>query len=360
MSSIPSPPYTDRPGSPDKPLRVVLQEGGFLGRWGRRLPWLLLLIAIVFALNYRSAYERYVQRNPHLEERYVSHSETAEQKVAIITIEGPILHSDGFAKWQIDQAEQDHDVKAIVVRVDSPGGTVTGSDYLYHHLRKLREDRKIPLVVSMGGIAASGGYYLSMAAGATPDTIFAERSTWTGSIGVIIPHFNAADLLESWKIKDDSIVSGPFKDLGSPFRKPNPAIAEQERKILQTLVDQTFEQFKEVVADARPQLAHNKDAFATATTGQVFTAKQALELGLVDKLGFIEDAVDRAIDMAGLDKQNVRVVKYVPQESILGTALFGPNAQSSSPNLTALLDLATPRAYLLYTCLPSLISTTPQ
>src|SRR5262249_41128055 len=153
-----------------------------------------------FALSYRAAYEQYLQKNPRIEERYFSHSETAQQKVAIITIEGTILHSDGFAKWQIDQVAKDPDVKAVVVRVDSPGGTVTGSDYLYHHLKMLRDGehngRKVPLVVSMGGIAASGGYYLSMAAGDVPDTIFAERTTWTGSIGVIIPHFSVADLLE--------------------------------------------------------------------------------------------------------------------------------------------------------------------
>ena len=90
------------------------------------------------------AYEQYVQKNPRIEERYVSHSETAPQKVAIITIEGTILHSDGFAKWQIDQAAKDPDVKAVVVRVDSPGGTVTGSDYLYHHLKMLRGGKRWP------------------------------------------------------------------------------------------------------------------------------------------------------------------------------------------------------------------------
>jgi protease-4 len=358
MSSVPNPPYF-QPASSDKPLRVQLQDTR-LGRWGRRIPWILFLIAAGFALTYRGSYERYMQKNPRLEERYVSHSETAPQKVAIITIEGAILRGDGFAKWQIEQAQKDTDVKAVVVRVDSPGGTVTASDYLYHHLRKLREDRGIPLVVSMGGIAASGGYYLSMAAGNTPDTIFAERTTWTGSIGVIIPHFNIADLLESWKIKDDSIASGPFKELGSPTRKISPMLAEQERKILQTMVDQTFDQFKEIVAEARPQLAHNKEAFATATTGQVFTAKQALDLGLVDKLGFLEDAVDRAIDLAGLDKQNVRVVKYTKPESVLGAALFGDSSERSSINPAALLDLTTPRAYFVYTLLPALIANQPQ
>ena len=278
------PPYSNGPGG-DKPLRVQLQDQSAFGRWGRRLPWIVAIVAVGFAISYRAAYDQYLQKNPRLQERYVSHSETAQQKVAIITIEGTIMHTDGFAKWQIDQAVKDPDVKAVVVRVDSPGGTVTGSDYLYHHLKMLRDGestggRKVPLVVSMGGIAASGGYYLSMAAGDVPDTIFAERTTWTGSIGVIIPHFTVADLLESWKIQDDSVVSGPYKELGSPTQKLSPEMAKKRCAILQGLVDQTFDQFKEIVAEARPQLANNKEAFATATTGQVFTAKQATRFGL--------------------------------------------------------------------------------
>src|SRR5882757_7638977 len=104
MSSMLPPSYSDGSRGGDKPLRVVLQEQGMFGRWGRRIPWILLILAICFALSYRAAYEQYVQKNPRIEERYVSHSETAPQKVAIITIEGTILHSDGFAKWQIDQA----------------------------------------------------------------------------------------------------------------------------------------------------------------------------------------------------------------------------------------------------------------
>lgn len=364
MSSMFPPSHSGGSPAGERPLQVVVQQQGMFGRWGRRIPWILLIIAVGFALSYRAAYEQYLQKNPRIEERFVSHSETALPKVAIITIEGTIMHSDGFAKWQIDQAAKDPDVKAVVVRVDSPGGTVTGSDYLYHHLKMLREGessgRKVPLVVSMGGIAASGGYYLSMAAGDVPDTVFAERTTWTGSIGVIIPHFTVADLLESWKIEDDSIVSGPYKELGSPTQKLSPEMAKKERAILQGLVDQTFDQFKEVVAEARPQLANNKEAFATATTGQVFTAKQALDLGLVDKLGFLEDAVDRAIELAKLDPRNVRVVKYVKPEGIFNSALFGPTSSAESLlselKLSALADWATPRAYLLFTWLPAMVA----
>src|SRR5262245_34515610 len=364
MSSVPSLP-TDG-SSPERPLKVILQEGGLLGRWGRRVPWILFFIAVLFALGYYAAYERYMQRNPRLEERYFSHSRTATDKVAIITIEGAIMHNDGFAKWQIDQVRDDSDVKAVVVRVDSPGGTVTGSDYLYHHLKMLREGegtgRKLPLVVSMGGIAASGGYYLSMAAGDVPDSIFAERTTWTGSIGVIIPHYNVGDLLENWNIKDDSVTSGPLKAMGSPTRKLTPQMAEEEHKVLQELVNQSFSEFKEIVTASRPQLAKDPDKLAAATTGQVFTGKQALELGLVDKLGFLEDAIDRAIAMANLNPSDVRVVRYTRSTGLLGDTLFGPTASAGSSEnaalqfkLDAIAELATPRAYYLFSWLPPLV-----
>ena len=119
------------------------------------------------------------------------------------------------------------------MRVDSPGGTITGSNYLYHLLNELAKEKKIKLVVSMGGMAASGGYYISMAVGDTPDTIFAEPTTWTGSIGVVIPHYDISELLEKWNVTDDSIVSNPLKLIGSPTRKVSPELAKQEHDILQ-------------------------------------------------------------------------------------------------------------------------------
>src|SRR5262249_6094014 len=143
-----------------------------------------------------------------------------------------ISGDDNFAKRQIDHVRDDDDVKAVVLRVDSPGGTITGSDFLYHHLKKLTRDKRIPLVVSMGGIAASGGYYISMAVGEAENTIYAEPTTWTGSIGVIIPHYDVSALLEKWEIKDDSIASNPLKMMGSPTRRLPEPIRAEEQKIL--------------------------------------------------------------------------------------------------------------------------------
>ncbi|MCC7087095.1 MAG: signal peptide peptidase SppA [Pirellulales bacterium] len=344
----------------NQPVRIVLEQGGFLGRFGSRLPWILFLIALIAAISIYSSYKDYLQSDPKIRERLFSGNVASANKIAVIRVEGTIMHDDGFPKWQIDKVREDKSVKAVVLRIDSPGGTVTGSDYLYHHLKRLREgsdDRDgVPMVVSMGGIAASGGYYIAMAAGATPDTIFAERSTWTGSVGVIIPHYNVADLLENWKIQDDSVVSGKFKALGSPTRKLSPELAEKERELLQGLVDQTFDQFKDIVKESRPKVVDaNGTIHAEITTGRIFTAKQALELGLVDKIGYLEEAIDRAMELANLDKSNTRVVNYSPPATLLGS-MFGSSAQSGHWNLAALLDSLAPRAYYLCSWLPPVVA----
>ena len=116
----------------------------------------------------------------------------------------------------------------------------------------------------MGGIAASGGYYISMAVGDTPDTIFAEPSTWTGSIGVLIPHYDVSGLLEKWNVTDDTIASNPLKLIGSPTRKTSPEIAEKERAILQKLVDESFQDFKDIVKTGRPKFRQGSQSAGRA------------------------------------------------------------------------------------------------
>lgn len=289
-----------------------------------------------------------------LHEQYHSLDRHATQKVAIIAIEGAILDGEGFVKKQIDKVLKDDDVKAVVLRIDSPGGTVTASDYLYHHLTKLAAERKLPLVVSMGGIAASGGYYISMAVGDTPESIFAEPTTWTGSIGVVIPHYNVAGLMEQWKVEEDSIKSHRLKQMGSPTRE----MTEEERQIFQALVDDSFDRFKQIVKAGRPAFRKDEQALTKVATGQVFTTRQALANGLVDKEGFIEDAIDRALALAGLDKSQTKAVKYKRSSSLTDLLLSSAHSRAAPASgvsqLAALLDLASPRAYYLCTWLPSL------
>ncbi len=281
------------------------------------------------------------------EEHYHSLARHASDKVAIITVEGTILDGDGFAKKQIDRVRDDENVKAVVLRVNSPGGTVTGSDYLYHHLKKLAKERDIPIVVSMGGIAASGGYYVAMAVGDRPDTIYAEPTTWTGSIGVVIPHYNIAGLMQQWEIEEDSVKSHPLKQMGTPTKKMTP----EERAIFQALVDDSFGRFKQIVLSGRPKLQADPKVLDRVATGQVFTTNEALKVGLVDREGFIEDAIDRAIELAGLDKDHTKVVKYKRHAGLFDFGLSA-SARSRSPELATLVELTTPRAYYLCTWLP--------
>ena len=329
------------------PIRVIVENprGSWIGRiarWFITICLVLLVIGMLFG------------ESDKLEEEWHSLSTTASNKIAIIKVEGTILGDEGYVKDQIDQVRDDDDVKAVVLRVDSPGGTVTGSDYIYHHLKKLTAEKQIPLVVSMGGIAASGGYYVAMAAGATDNTIYAEPTTWTGSIGVIIPHYNISKLMEKWEIQDDSIASNPLKMMGSPTRDFPEPIRAEEQKILEGLVQSSFEGFKEIVLSSRPALRGDQAKQDTVFTGRIFTAKQAQENLLVDRLGFVEDAIDRAIELASLDRDNTQVVKYKKPVGALDQMLFGSSARQKQLDLASLVDLTAPRAYYMCTWMPAL------
>lgn len=310
----------------------------------------LLLNAVLFGAAGFSAIGG-LGRSRGVQERFHSHSRFSRDKVAILSVEGTILSGEGFVKGQIERARSDDRVKAVVVRVNSPGGTVSGSDYIYHHLCKLTEEKQIPVVVSMGGMAASGGYYVSMAVGDTPDSIFAEPSTWTGSIGVMIPHYDLSGLLQKWGIEQDSITSDKFKGMGS-FTKP---MTDEEREILQGLVDESFRQFQEVIRQGRPRFRRDAEALEEVASGRIFTAGQAKERGLVDQIGFLESAVDRAIQLAGLDEDHVKVVKYCRTPSLAET-LIGARGSRPSFDLADVLEMSVPRAYYLCTRLPPLTS----
>ncbi len=336
--------------------RVILEQGGLWGRWGARIAWIIAGLSLLAAIGSAGASARYFQRDGKVVEKYHSLSQVAPAKVAIVEVSGAIMDGQGFARWQLDQIDEDESVKAIVLRVDSPGGTVSGSDEIHYRLAKLAKDRGLPVVVSMGGIAASGGYYVAMANGGRENVIFAEPATLTGSIGVIIPHFDLSKLMKKLDVDDDSVASGPLKEMLSPTKERTPELAARERKILQSLVDDMFGRFKEIVKAGRPKLDDAK--IAQVATGQIFTAKQALEAGLIDRIGFLEDAIDRAVEMAGLTKETARVVKYSRQKGLLDEVLGGkgPGARFS---LETFAELTTPRAWYLCSWWPALIVSQP-
>ena len=314
---------------------------------------LILLLAGSFLLNMGllgALALFYGDLEDRVREKTISGQLTAPDKVAVISIDGVLIEAEGFFKRQIEHARKDQSVKAVVVRVESPGGTIAASDELYHLLRRLAQERKIPIVVSMGSIAASGGYYVSMAVGDTPDSIFAEPATWTGSIGVIIPHYNLGDLLDKVGVKEDSVASDRLKRMGS-FTRP---MTEEERKIFQALVEESFGHFKDVIREGRPKFRKDPKALDRLATGQIYSAGQAKTQGLVDRIGFLDDAVKRAIELARLSPADVHVVRYRRDVDLLG-ALLQSNARG--PDLASLLQASTPQAYYLYTSLPPLAAT---
>ena len=334
--------------APGNPPQIILQQSmfGWMGKLLLALVGILVMVIIGLIGSYRS----YFNDPEKPQERYHSLARHATQKIAIINVEGTIMDGDGFVKRQIDAVAEDENVVAVVLRVNSPGGTVTGSDFIYHHLRQLLERRNLPMVVSMGSLCASGGYYVAMAVGDETDSLYAEPTTITGSIGVVMPHYDISGLLSRWNVKDDSLATGPLKQMGSPT-KP---MSDEDRKALEAILNDMFAGFKEVVMYGRPKFKADPPALDAIATGQVFTASQALENGLVDKIGFLEDAINRSAELAGVSTDDVRCVKYMPRTTFVSELLGARAASSKGYTLDAasLLDLAAPRAYYLWTMLP--------
>jgi protease-4 len=208
-------------------------------------------------------------------------------RVALIRIEGPIIDSKD-AIDEIKEYEKDHSVKAIVLRVDSPGGAVAPSQEIYEEVKKAVA--KKPVVVSMGSVAASGGYYI-----ASPATrIIANPGTLTGSIGVIMELPNLEGLMNKIGIKTEVIKSGKHKDIASAFR----SMGKEEREILQGVMDNVHEQFMKAVAEGRKI---GMEEVRKIADGRVFTGEQAKAHGLVDELGTLEDAITTAGTLAGIE-----------------------------------------------------------
>ena len=336
---------------PNQPIYIVAHRGNRFGRLLSWLGWLVAAACLLYALSLYSANQDYFDNSGGISEKYHSLSKTAKSKVAVLNASGVIMSGQGFVKKQIDRIRKDKSIKGIVLRVDSPGGTVYGSDYMYHHLVKLRKERDdIPMVVSMGSVAASGGYYIAMAVGDQEKCIYAEPMTTTGSIGVILPHYNVAGLMKRFDVVDDSIATHPRKDMLSMTRE----MTEDDREVITKYIDHAFSRFKDVIQAGRPKFAEDPAALDVLATGEVFTAKQAKESGLIDEVGFIEDAIDRVIEMAGLDKKSTRVVTYKQPVSLADAIALGKS--SDQQVLSEMLELTKLRAYYLADPIPSILT----
>jgi protease IV len=223
-------------------------------------------------------------------------------KVAIVQVEGMLINAraGGFLQptenavslfaQQMNHAARDKNVKAVVLRVNSPGGTVTASDLMYEIVADFREQSGKPVVASTQETAASGGYYISCAA----DRIVAHPTSVVGSIGVIFSTFEVAQMMEKVGVRNEAIKSGPLKDMGSPFK----ALRPDERQVMQAMVDDYYARFKSIVVAARP--IDGEQRLTTATDGRIFSGTQAVAIGLADQAGLLEDAIELAKQSAGV------------------------------------------------------------
>lgn len=229
-----------------------------------------------------------------------------QNKVAVIALSGPVqaaptgLFFAGSAitpqlvRSQLERARQDGKVKAVVLQVESPGGSVAACQEILNEMEQMEK----PVVVSFGTVAASGGYFIS----ATADRIVALPGTLTGSIGVISQIPNIKGLYEKLGIEMEVFTAGKYKDMYAGVRELTP----EERELLQEMTDQMYDQFVQVVAEGR---GLSEEKVRTLATGQLYTGEQALDLGLVDELGGLITAIDLAASLAGIEEPEVEYYK---------------------------------------------------
>jgi protease-4 len=218
---------------------------------------------------------------------------------------------------KLDKAQADLDVKALIVRINSPGGGVTASDIMYQRLRRFKAARNVPVIAVLQDVAASGGYYIACGS----DTIISHPTSVTGSIGVIVQTVSFAGTMQKLGISAKAFTSGPFKEMGSPLKPLEPG----EGTILQGIVDDFYGRFLKVVQAGRPKLTEER--IRELADGRVYTGDQALANGLVDQLGYMDDALAMAKQRSGAGR--MMVVFY-------GRPLgYKPTAYAAAPSLPA-------------------------
>jgi protease-4 len=271
-------------------------------------------------------------RRPEMVQRVVYG--TSGPKILLIDIDGSITeHAEprafGFGKRestvsrireQLDRAEDD-DIRAIVLRINSPGGTAAASEIVYSEILRFKEEQDIPVVAQLMGVAASGGYYVAMSA----DTVRALPTTITGSIGVIFSGVSFAGLMDKIGIENQTLTSGPYKDAGSPLR----SMTEEERAQLGSVLDGLYQRFLEVVAAGRPGLS--AEEVRELGDGRIFSATQAKARGLIDGIGDLPSAVEVAEAKAGLESSRVVVYGRVHEWRENLYSMTAPPAPAASP-----------------------------
>lgn len=287
---------------------------------------------------------------PRLDEVVLEENHGSD-KIAVVRVEGIIsgdLVSSGGASMvdvieaQLDRAEKDKRVKAVVLKVDSPGGEVLASDDIARAITEFQDNSKKPVIVSMGSLAASGGYYVS----APCRWIVANELTITGSIGVIMSGLNYRGLMDKVGLRPEVYKSGRFKDMLRGSKTPE-EITPEERAMVQKLIDDTYGKFKSVVAEGRRQAHEVNDEtrplagdWADYADGRILSGREAYQLGFVDQLGSYDDAIAKAEEL-GKVKGTANVVEYRQRNDL--AELFGLFGQSESRALKVDLGLDLPK-----------------
>lgn len=278
-----------------------------------RLKPLTVLLVVLVSISLAGCFNLNIGAITPLEERMIGGKGKAN-KILVIDISGIINNKESTGplelvkkprltsriKEELDKAEKDSRVKAVLLKINSSGGLVTTTDIIYEEIRRFKERTGKLVVAELMDIAASGGYYIALSA----DKIIAHPTTVTGSIGVVAFRVNASGLIEKIGITNETIKSGDKKDMGSPLR---PSTAE-EREIMQAIIDDLFERFKGLVEEERGFQEEDPARLNAVIDGRVFTASQALELGLIDEIGYMDDAIDGIKETLSIDQ--ARVIRY--------------------------------------------------
>ena len=256
-------------------------------------------------------------------------------KVAIIDVSG-VLTSGGSADSffssdssvvsltkKLEIARKDKRIKAIILRVDSPGGGVTASDIMYRELMRFKADRDIPIYVSMQNLAASGGYYISMAG----DRIYAHPTSITGSIGVIAMFPEVKGFLDMAGIKINALRTGEMKDAGAFYDH----MTDEEHALYQAVIEDMFDQFVAVIVKNRQNLTEAE--IRTAADGRIYTARQAVDLGLIDGVAYLDEVIDLAKEAVGRDPDVVLIIRTNREEASTAYATAETPAAGTQFNL---------------------------
>ncbi|MBZ0271287.1 signal peptide peptidase SppA [bacterium] len=275
-----------------------------------------------------------------------------DNRVLLLDIDG-VITAEGEQVWfwdreattsqiekKLRKAAKDDRIKAVVLRINSPGGGVTASDVVYREIRRYKEAQKIPVVTMMMDVGASGGYYIACAS----DEIIAHPTTITGSVGVIIYSLGFDGLFGKIGMESRVIKSGALKDMGNPFDE----FSEEERAVFQAAVDGMYARFFNVVLENRKM---DPEKLRELADGRIYTGEQAAQVGLIDRTGYIDDAIRSAMDRAKIGDAKVILYtdSYRKETNVYSNSFVKtPSLGMPAPDLEMMLELSRPRAMYMW------------